>query len=410
MKYVVILPDGATDLPIEELGGSTPLAAAQTPHMDRIASAGVLGRIVTVPHGYDSGTDVGTLSLLGFDPDRYYTGRAPLEAAAQGIEVADDELIFRCNFVTLESGKMRDFTADHIEQPDADRLIGELNELFEDDPVRFYSGVSYRNLMVMGGGAADFELKTSLPHNIHGQSVAKYLPAGHGSDDIRALMFRAAAHLRNHPINQARREAGRPTVSDIWLWGEGRPAALEPYPQRYGVRGVVITAVDIIRGLCRAAGIEIKEVPGATGYIDTDYAAKGQAAIEALQQYDLVLVHIEAPDEAAHMGSAAEKVKALEQIDQHIVGPLLVALEQEPRWRMMIAPDHPTLVSTRAHAPEPPIFSVCEQHGPFEPTRRFCEVDAEQGVYLSRGYELMGTFLDPDADLSRLAEELANRE
>lgn len=410
MKYVVILPDGATDLPLDELNGATPLEAAQTPHMDRIASAGVMGHVVTVPPGYASGTDVGTLSLLGFDPDQYYTGRAPLEAAAKGLAVADDELIFRCNFVTITDGRMQDFTADHIDQDEANQLIDDLNELFADDPLEFYPGVSYRNLMVMGGGAVNFELRTELPHNIHNQEVADYLPAGHGSERVRQIMNRAAEFLWDHPVNKKRKETNRPPVTHIWLWGEGRPASLQPYKQRYGVKGVVITAVDIIRGLCRAAGIEVCDVPGTTGFIDTDYTAKGQAAIACLRKFDLVLVHIEAPDEAAHMGSAAEKVKSLERIDAEIVGPVLDALAKESDWRFMIAPDHPTLVSTRAHSPEPPIFCCAKKHAPLTPTRRFCEVDAENGVYVNSGHLLMGTFLNPAADLDQLEQEHARHE
>ena len=322
MKYAIILPDGAADEPLPQLGGRTPLGAARIPNMDWVARHGQLGRVVTVPAGFIPGTDVASLALFGYDPHAYYTGRAPIEAAARGLAVGPDELVFRCNFVTILDGRMRDFTAGHIAQAEADRLIADLNDLVRhDDPAlagcAFHAGVSYRNLMLAGPAGA-FDVKCTPPHDIPNQPVSGHLPRGAGRERVLGIMERAAELLVDHEVNRARRAAGRAPVSDIWLWGQGRPRRLEPFADRFGVRGAVITAVDIIRGLAVLMGMKLIEVPGATGYIDTNYAGKGEAAVRALDDFDLVAVHVEAADEAGHMGNAEEKVKALERIDEFV--------------------------------------------------------------------------------------------
>jgi len=398
MKYVLILPDGAADEPLPQLAGRTPLEAAEIPHMHSLAARGRLGRVVTVPHGFTAGTDVATLTLFGYDPHVYYTGRAPIEAAARGLTAAPDELIFRCNFVTILDGRMRDFTADHIEQAEAERLIADLNRLVADgDPAlqgcRFHAGVSYRNLMMLSC-AADLELTCAPPHDIPGQPVDDHLPRGRGAQRLRAIMARAAELLRDHAVNRARAAAGRRPVTDIWLWGQGRPRPLEPFRQRFGLRGALITGVDILRGLAALLGMARIEVPGATGYLDTNYAGKGQAAIAALDEFDLVAVHVEAPDEAGHLGNAAEKVKALEEIDRHIVGPLLEALERRGRWRMLIAPDHPTPCTTTTHDPTPPPFCFAGHDDRRAGDRRLTEREAlATGLLVDPGHELMTMFV-----------------
>ncbi len=393
MKYVVILPDGAADLPLDELGGRTPLAAARIPNMDWVALNGRLGRVRTVPDGFTPATDVATLSLFGYDPRKYYTGRAPLEAAARGLTVRPGELIFRCNFVTVLDGAMKDFTADHIDQPEADRLIADLNACRAGQGLTFHAGVSYRNLMIISD-AADLSLTCAPPHDIPDQSVADHCPRGRGAERIIAIMDRASELLADHEVNRVRRSNGRPPVTDIWLWGQGQPPRLEPFADRFGCHGVVITAVDVIRGLATCMDMQLIEVPGATGYIDTNYAGKGQAAVGALDRFDLVAVHVEAPDEAGHLGDAAEKVRAIERVDELIVGPLLEAARRHDAWRVLVAPDHPTPVSTKAHSAVPPPF--CFAGTGIEPVERrpFCEAGAEAGgFFVDPGHTLLDRFI-----------------
>lgn len=358
MKYAIILPDGAADDPLPQLDGRTPLEVAHIPNMNWIAQHGRLGLVQTIPAGFLSGTDVGTLALFGYDPCTCHPGRAPIEAAAQGLEAGPDELIFRCNFVTILDGVMRSFNAGHITQPEADRLIADLNRLARDGDATlrgcvFHAGVSYRNLM-MASDAPAGALICTPPHDMPNQPVAAYMPRGDGAPRVRAIMARAAELCAGHEINQVRRAAGREPVTGIWLWGQGRPKVLEPFATRFGARGVVISAVDIIRGLAVMMGMDLIAVPGATGYLDTNYAGKGEHAVRALDQYDLVVVHVEAPDEAAHLGNAAEKIRALERTDEHVVGPLLAALRQREQWRILIAPDHVTSTATTQHGMAPP--------------------------------------------------------
>jgi 2,3-bisphosphoglycerate-independent phosphoglycerate mutase len=355
-KYVIVLPDGATDEKLPQLGGRTPLEVARIPHMDWVAAHGELGRIVTIPPGFTPGTDVGTLTLLGYDPHRDYSGRAPIEACAKGLTAQPDQLIFRCNFVTIADGRMQDFTAGHIAQAEADALVAALNDALGGDGCSFHAGVSYRNLMLLAH-AADLTLACAPPHDIPDQPVADHPPRGAGAERVVEIMRRARAVIARHPVNAARRAAGRDPVTDIWLWGQGRPTRLEPFVEKYGVRAAAITAVDIIRGMAVATGMDLIAVPGATGYIDTDYDAKGRAAVAALDRYDCVLVHVEAADEAGHLGDAGEKVKALERIDEAVVGPLLAALQRYPAWRILVAPDHPTPASTKAHSAVPPHYA-----------------------------------------------------
>jgi 2,3-bisphosphoglycerate-independent phosphoglycerate mutase len=395
MKYALVLPDGAADEPLPQLGGRTPLQAARIPNMDWIARHGRLGRVVTVPDGFIPGTDVATLSVFGYDPHVYYSGRAPIEAAAKGLSAGPDELIFRCNFVTILDGRMRDFTAGHIAQAESDRLIAELNQLTGVDPAlrgcTFHAGVSYRNLMI-AADAADMQLHCAPPHDIPNQPVADHSPRGVGQERVRAIMTCAAEMLNDHQVNRLRQAEGRDPVTDIWLWGQGRPTKLPLFADRFGVRGVVITAVDLIRGLALAMGMKLIEVPGATGYIDTNYAGKGQAAVRALDEYDLVVVHVEAPDEAGHLGDADEKVKALERVDELVVGPLLDALRRRAQWKILVAPDHPTPVSTTAHSATPPPFCFAGHAVPAVEQQPFSEVDAASGPLVDPGHGLMQLF------------------
>jgi 2,3-bisphosphoglycerate-independent phosphoglycerate mutase len=393
MKYAIVLPDGAADEPLVQLGGKTPLEAARIPHMDWVAEHGRLGRYLTIPEGFTPATDVGTLSVLGYDPQVYYSGRAPIEAAAKGLSVRPDQMIFRCNFVTILGGLMKDNTAGHIAQAEADALIADLQQELADEGCEFHAGVTYRNLMLLAD-AADLRLRCAPPHDIIDQPVAAHPTAGEGAARVTRIMERARTVIAAHDVNRRRREQGRDPVTDIWLWGQGRPARLETFASRFGPRAAVITGVDILRGMARLMGMEILEVPGATGYIDTDYAGKGQAAVRALDEFDLVIVHVEAADESAHMGDAGEKVRSLERMDQAIVGPLLERLARSPAWRVLVAVDHPTLTTTRGHSAIPPLFAFAGTGIAAVERAPFTETAADRGGYwITPGHRLMDVFL-----------------
>jgi 2,3-bisphosphoglycerate-independent phosphoglycerate mutase len=392
-KFAVILPDGAADEPLEQLGGRTPLEAARKPAMDWIAANGRQGLVTTVPPGFSPGSDVATLSLFGYDPRICYDGRAPLEAAARGMVVDEDQLIFRCNLVTLADGRMADFTAGHIGQAEAEAMIASLNGGLGDTGCRFYTGVSYRNLMVMSR-AGGVRVRTVAPHDIPNCPVDEHGPRGPGSERIEAVMARAREILAGHEINAVRRDLGESPVTDIWLWGQGRPKPLEPFATRFGIRGAMIAAVDLIRGIARSTGMSVIDVPGATGYLDTDYAAKGRAAVAALDDFDLVMVHVEAPDEAGHLGDLRAKVTAIERVDEHVVGPVLDALRRREAWRILVAPDHPTPVARRVHTDAPPPFCMAGLR--ISPTagQSFGESNAKRAAYsINPGCELMEQFL-----------------
>ncbi len=392
MKYAIVIPDGAADLPIDELGGKTPLEAAATPNMDWIAANGKCGMVRNIPQGMAPGSDVAILSVLGYDPRQYYSGRAPLEAAAQGLKVSKEEWIFRCNLVTIVDGVMEDYSAGHITTEEAGKIIDDLNRTLGGPHVHFYRGISYRHLMTF---RANCDVSTVPPHDILGKPVASYLPTGHAADLLRTLIDRSRDLLENHDINNVRRDLGENPANRIWLWGQGKMPQLPSFIERFSVRGAAITAVDLVRGLGKLIGWPIIEVSGATGYLDTDYAGKGQAAIDALNDVDLVLVHVEATDEAGHNADAAGKVQALEQIDEHIVGPLLKRLKQEgDQWRMLVLPDHPTPCSVRTHTAEPVPFAIAGLrmagviHEPFTETTA-----ANSDLKISHGHELMEYFL-----------------
>jgi 2,3-bisphosphoglycerate-independent phosphoglycerate mutase len=357
MKYAIVIPDGCADEPQESLGGQTPLQAAHKPHMDALASAGVVGRSNNVPPPLTPASDVATLSLFGYDPLQVYTGRAPLETAAMGIAVGPGDWAIRCNLVNVEDGRMRDFTAGHIGSDEGRLLIASIGQALggpvTGGKLEFHAGVSYRNILVFRAAtAAPFtaDTKTQPPHDIPERPVADHLPQGPGSVLLRDLMERSCGILANHPVNQARRAQSKKSATQIWLWGQGRAPSLRYFHEVYGLKGAIISAVDLVRGVGVLLGWDRIDVPTATGYLDTDYAAKGRAAVKALESHDLVCVHVEAPDEASHEGRVDEKVKALEEIDRHIVGPLREALPGFGDWRMLVSPDHRTPLRTRAHA------------------------------------------------------------
>lgn len=353
MKYAIIIPDGAADEPQESLGGKTPIEAANTPAMDALASAGVVARACHTPHSLPAGSEVGNMSLLGYDPLENFTGRAPIEAAAQGIELADDDWAIRCNLVTVQDQTMKDFTADHISTEEATELLATAQEALGGNGLEFVPGVSYRNLLIWRGAErpAPFtmDMRATPPHDLTDKSVLDNFPRGPGSDVLNELMTETGKLFAEHPVNQKRIAAGKLPATNVWLWGIGKAPKLQPFAGAYGPQGAMITAVDLLRGLASLVGWKRIEVPGATGYTDTDYAAKGRYAIEALNEVDLICVHVEAPDEASHEGDCETKVKAIEEIDTHVVAPLVEALQSHGDHRVMISPDHPTFLATKTH-------------------------------------------------------------
>ncbi len=410
MKYVIVIPDGCADEPQESLGGKTPLQAAHVPSMDRIARMGIVGRADNVPPTLTPASDVATLSLFGYDPLIYYTGRAPLEAAAMGVALGPDDWAVRCNLVTVEDGRMRDFTAGHVSSEEARELIAALRGAFGDSApsgdgrqagrvgIELHAGVQYRHLLVSrkGEGAVPFsaQTRTQPPHDIPDRPVADYLPAGPGGGLLIELMERSKAVLADHPGNRARRAAGKRPATQVWLWGQGKAPALRPFLDVYGKRGAIVSAVDLVRGVGTLLGWKRIDVPGATGYLDTDYAAKGRYAVAALAEHDLVCVHVEAPDEASHEGRADEKVKALEQIDRHVVGPLLEALPAHGEWRILVEPDHRTTLRTRAHAYGAVPFALAGTGIVSKGQEAYDEdVAARSDVVFEKGCELMPRLL-----------------
>lgn len=394
MKYALILPDGAADTPVESLGGKTPLEAAKKPNMDWVAMNGRQGTMVTIPKGLPIDSGVATLSVIGYDPAEWYPGRAPIEAAARKIRLGDDDLVFRCNLVTIVDGRMEDFTAGHIRQGEAERLIAELNNQLGDDTVRFHAGISYRHLCVIKN-AGGWRIQCTQPHDIPGEKVGGHLPRGRGSKTLKQLMQRAQEILAAHEVNSIRRDLGENPATNIWLWGQGGRPRIKRFVDVYGIRAAAIGAVDIFRGLANLMAWKLIPVEGATGYIDTNYAGKGDAAVAALDQHEMVIVHVEAPDEAGHSRDVAAKIEAIEKIDKHIVGPILDRLRRDgSEWRIMIATDHPTPVATGTHSDEPTpfclagvnIFSV--RQGPFGETNA-----AASDFHAPRGHELMEYFL-----------------
>lgn len=398
MKYALILPDGAADEPCEGLDGQTPLEAARLPNMDAIVANGRVGMVHTVPKGYTPGSDVATLSVVGYGPDKYYTGRAPLEAVAKHIALGPDELVFRCNLVTLVDACMEDFSAGHISQPEAEALIGALQAKMGDDRVTFHTGVSYRHLVTVKD-AEWMKIKCTPPHDIPGEPIAGYLPTGKGSDFIRELMARSQEVLAEHEVNQVRRDLGENPATSIWLWGQGPMPSLPSFQERFGVQGAAITAVDLIRGIALSVGWKLIEVEGATGYLDTNYAGKGAAAVAALDEVDMITVHVEAPDEAGHNGDPKAKVQALEQIDEHVVGPILAKLQSFDAWRVLCLPDHPTPVNLKTHTSDPVPFAMAGTGVIADRATRFTEAaGADSDLHITPGNELMEYFLRSGTD------------
>jgi len=366
MKYVIIIPDGCADWAIESLGNRTPLQAANLPNIQALARSGIVGQSCNIPEGFTPGSDVAVLGLLGYNPSLHYTGRAPLEAVAQGIELAETDWAIRCNLVTIAESSMESFAAGHISTAEATEIMQTLNEQLapkSPTPLQFFPGVSYRNLAILQNckdcesPPFDESTQTSPPHDLAGHPITDALPTGTGSGLLRFWMNESQKILTNHPVNQQRIEDGKLPATQIWLWGLGQRPTLpffwENFPaQQVPKKGAMITAVDLLRGIATLIGWDIINVPGITGYLDTDFAAKGRYAAEALKEYDIVCVHVEAPDEAGHEGCAEKKVWALEEIDAKVVPPIVEALRSYDNWRLFLSPDHPTPCALKTHTAE----------------------------------------------------------
>jgi 2,3-bisphosphoglycerate-independent phosphoglycerate mutase len=386
MKYVILLGDGMADHPIDYLGGKTPLQAAYKPNMDLVAREGRSGLVRTVPHGMPPGSDVANLSVMGYDPRRCYSGRAPLEASAMGVDLAGDDIAFRCNFVTVVDGMMVDYSAGHITSEEGKELIKSLQPLVPGG--RLCSGVSYRNLLVLKSG---IKAICTPPHDITDRPISDYLPKGQDSDLLREIMEASVPVLANHPINLKRIAQGKRPANMIWLWGQGGAPSMPTFEERFGLKGAMISAVDLLKGIGVYAGLEVIDVPGATGNIDTNYQGKVHAALEALKRLDFVYLHIEAPDEAAHEGDAKLKVKAIELFDRDVVGPMVQGLrDSNEEWRICLLPDHATPISLRTHTNEPVPFAIMGKAITPDGGKTFDEEAAKRGGYGAvGGMELM---------------------
>ena len=395
MKFVIILPDGVADVPLEILGGKTPLEVAKHPNLDWIAREGVTGWNHTIPQGFPPGSDVGCMSVFGYDPRAYHTGRAPLEAAAMGIALKPGQVAFRCNTLTVQNGVMADHSADHITTEESSQLIETVSKRLGGNGARFYPGVSYRHITVVEG--AEFE-KTSCtpPHDILGKSIDAYLPKGPGAEPLSRMMRDSVALLADHPVNKKRVQAGKKPATMLWFWGQGTGTKFPPFKEAYGLKAACISAVDIVRGIGRLASFEIVKVPGITGYFDTNYKGKAEYALKALDDgFDLVLVHIESTDEAGHMGDAKKKIQAIEDVDRLVVSTLLEGLKKrgEP-YAVLVTPDHPTATHLRTHIPDPVPFALYTPGITKDAVSAYTETAVQSSsLRFEHGFELMRFFL-----------------
>jgi len=396
MKYVIIIPDGAADFPLNDLDGQTPLEAAKTPSTDALAMAGRLGTAATTPKGMPCGSDVCTMCLLGYDPTKYHTGRAPLEAAALGIEMSDTDWVFRVNFVTIIDGKMQDHSAGHISDEEGRRLLADFASEVDLPGATLYPGVSYRNIMIDSSGRDWGELVSVPPHDIPGESVLRHLPiGGENARLLHTLMDRSAELFASHEINLTRQEMGELPATHLWPWGQGRKPSMPSFESRFKLKGAMITAVDLLAGISHFIGWNRLDVPGQTSYHDNDYVATGKHAVAAIDDYDILCVHVEAPDEASHGGDAWTKVAAIDAIDKHVVGPIHQALQKRGEdWRILLLPDHYTRVDNRKHDPTPVPFLMAGKNVRAIREQPFSEDNANDAdLHIDFGHELMEYFL-----------------
>ena len=397
MKYIILVGDGMGDYPIAELGGRTPLEAAAIPHLDQLARQGELGCARTIPKGMDPGSDIANLAIMGYDPARYHTGRAPLEAAALGVKLGPEEVAFRCNLVTLRQDEigliMEDYAAGHISNEEAKELILALDQALGKDGRRFYPGVSYRHLLVWQEGRADW--RTYPPHDWTGHDVTQLMEWDGPERPLWELIRESWAVLKDQEVNNRRAAQGKRPATSIWLWGQGRPPQLPTLKERFGLTGAVISAVYLIRGIGLYAGLQPILVPGATGYLDTNYAGKVAAALEALKTRDLAFIHVEAPDEAGHSGELQLKMQAIADFDAKVVGPLMAGLKELGDHRVLVLCDHYTPISVRTHTAEPVPFVLFDSRKPADQLQFYTENDArEAGLVLEQAADLLPRLLE----------------
>lgn len=403
MKSVIILTDGAADRKLKQLGDKTPLQAAEKPFIDMLASKGNMGMVKTVPEGMAPGSDIANLSVMGYDPKKYYTGRSSLEAVSIGVDLQESDITFRCNLVTLsenekyEDKSMKDYSSGEITTLESKKLISDLSESLGSSEIDFYAGVSYRHVIVWKNGPYGAVL--TPPHDILDKKIKDHLPEGEGSKKILGMMKKSSVILKDHPVNAERRKKGLNTADSIWLWGQGKKPELDDFYKKFGLRGAVISAVDLVKGIGICAGLEPIEVKGATGNINTNFKGKADAALKALLEgdKDFVFLHVEAPDECGHQGKIADKVRAIELIDKKVVKVIKQGLESSGKdFRMMILPDHPTPIEVRTHTSDPVPYLIYDSSdcNKAEVTEGFDEYSASKtGKFFDTGYRLTEYFL-----------------
>lgn len=396
MKYIVLVPDGMADYPIKDLGDKTPMEVARKPHMDTMAKSGFVGLVQTIPPRLHPGSEIGNLAIMGYDPSKYFTGRAPLEAANLDIHLTDDEVAFRCNLVTIFDNKMSDYSAGHISTKEAETLMASLNKELKFPGVRFVAGKSYRHLAIIKSSdhVRLAKIKCVPPHDISGQKISRYLPQGKGAQLLLDLMEASKKALEHHSINHVRVDLKENPANMIWLWGQGTKPHLPDFSEKFNVKGSVISAVDLVNGIGRLAGLEVIKVPDITGYYDTNYLGKAEYALESLKKKDFVFIHVEATDEAGHNGDVKMKISCIERIDKDIVGTILNHFQKNNNFRFMIVPDHATPVEKRTHTSDPVCFVMMGKGIPTDGANTYTESAArEKGLKFTSGEALMEYFM-----------------
>jgi 2,3-bisphosphoglycerate-independent phosphoglycerate mutase len=380
MKYVVLIGDGMADEPLKEIGGMTVLQKANTSNMDYITMYGRAGLAQTVPEGFPPGSDVANMSIVGYDPKKYYSGRAPLEAASMGVELEKDDVAIRCNLITIKDEQIADYSSGHITNEEAKELIESVDSTLGDERFSFYPGISYRHLMV-AKKSLGANTECVPPHDVIDENRHEHMPKGEDSEVISELIEKSMEILPNHPVNKKRVEEGKNPGNSIWLWGQGFAPAFTPFNELYGLRGAIISAVDLVKGIGIYAGLDVIEVPGATGYLDTNYIGKAEYAMEALKDHDFVFVHVEAPDEAGHMGDMKAKIQAIEDFDEKVVGTVLKAAnDMDEDVTIMVLPDHPTPIALRTHTSVPiPVAIYCTSEETADNADAFDEESVKKG-------------------------------
>ncbi len=399
MKYVLLQADGMPDHKLPELRNRTPLEAANTPNLDKAAKIAIqFGMVKTIPDNLPPGSDVGNLTVLGYDPNVYYTGRSPLEAASMGVEIGPSDVTLRCNLVTLSENNgetiMHDYSAGHISTEEATELINDLKSEVEEDNLKLFPGISYRHLLVWTGGNTD--IQTTPPHDISYKPISTYMPSGNGAEKLIELIIKSREILKSHPVNKKRASEGKNPANSIWLWGQGTAPKMPSFKQLYGIDGSVISAVDLVKGIGHYAMLEVIDVPGATGYLDTNYQGKVDYALDSLNRVDLTMIHIEATDETGHVGKAELKIQAIEDFDSKVLGPVLEGVKKFGDYRILIMSDHPTPIDIRTHINEPVPFAIISSSD--ESIKNDLLIYTEEsagstGLYISEGWKLMGMFL-----------------